>query len=528
MKTLNRIRKTLMALSCLTVTLLFSTPAHSNSLTYDNARNLVYAGFSGTVAVLDVNDPTNPTLVSDSIRTQGIVTDLFYDEGSKRLYVAANEGDLEIWDLQNTTSPQLISNTKVYYFGSETPVISVAVKGNIAFVSTAWGYMHRLDVSDPSNPIDLGFDGRGGNPSRELSLADDGSLLLAGPNTIHFQLDNDGNILSSVGGFHNFSSQIFRNSGTTYSSRSNILKISGANFVDTGNNINDIFADNSLVFIAAANGGLRIWDVSDKNAPFVIGTDASQFASSVIVNNNLAYVAFGKTVRIVDVSAPSNPSVVGLFDAEGAPVSNINPIANASTAQSIISGDNVSLNGNNSNDSDGTIVGYSWVQISGTPVVLSNANTATPSFIALYDLDQTRLVQQLNFELTVTDNDGSTGSDTVQINVSKSANGDGVIGGGDNNVAPVADAGPALSVRSRQRRIKLDGRGSYDSDGSIVTYSWKQISGKNVRLRRSGSSIARFRAPRVKGSAIQLVFELTVTDNQGASSSSRVNVTVSR
>jgi hypothetical protein len=423
----------------------------------------------------------------------------------------------------------LISNTKVYYFNTETPVISVAVKGNIAFVSTAWGYMHRLDVSNPANPIDLGFDGRGGNPSGELSLADDGSLLLAGPNTVHFQLDANGNVLSSVVGFHDRSSQVFRNSGTTYSSRSNILKISGANFVDTGNNIRDIYAQNNLVYIAAANGGLRIWDVSDKNAPYVIGTDLSQYASSVIVNNNFAYVTFGSTVRVVNISTPSNPSVVGLFDAN-ANLTNINPIADTFLSQSVTSGDSVSLNGTYSQDPDGSIVKYSWAQTSGTPVVLNNANTATPSFIALYDTNQTRLIQQLYFELTVTDNDGAKGSDTTQISVSKSDNGDGVIGGGNNNtnVAPVADAGPDLTVKSRQKRIKLNGKVSYDSDGSIVKYSWKQLSGKRVKLKKANRSVAKFRAPRVRGSAIQLVFELTVTDNKDETARSIVTVTVKR
>lgn len=164
MHSLNPFKHTLKGLLFLTSVLFFSSTAQANPLTYDNARNLVYAGFKGTVAVLDVNDPSNPILVSDSIKAPATVADLFYDDATKRLYIAVNEGDLEIWDLQNAAAPQRISNTKVYYFNTETPVISVAVKGNIAFVSTAWGRMHRLDISDPTNPIDLGFDGRSGNP----------------------------------------------------------------------------------------------------------------------------------------------------------------------------------------------------------------------------------------------------------------------------------------------------------------------------------------------------------------------------
>ncbi len=524
-------QKLLKPFTLLASALVLSVTAHANPLSHDSVRKVVFAGFSGTVALLDVADPTNPALISDSIKTQGIVRDIFYHQASKRLYVAADEGDLEIWDVQNVNDPQLISNTKIYYYNSETPVISVAVKGNIAFVSTAWGYMHRLDVSDPSNPVDLGFDGRGGNPSREVSLADDGSLLLAGPDTIHYQLDVNGNVLSSTGGFHNFSEEVFRNSGTTYSSRSTILKISGANFIETNQSINDIYAVNNLAYIASSDG-LIIWDVSDKSAPYITGTDTSQPAKSVVVNNAYAYVAFGSTVRVVDISTPNNPSVLGIFDTNSGSLSNINPTANASTSQAVASGTTVTLNGTNSRDSDGTIVDYSWVQESGTPVVLNNANTPTPSFTALYDANISSVYQRLNFILTVTDNEGGKGSDTVQINVSKGSS--GVINGGNEgggsgstNVAPVADAGSDISARSRQR-VRLNGTNSYDTDGSIVKYAWKQTAGKRVRLRRSNKSKAKFRAPKVKGAAIQLEFELTVTDNKGKTASSTVNVTVTR
>jgi hypothetical protein len=357
-------------------------------------------------------------------------------------------------------------------------------------------------------------------------LADDGSLLLAGPDTIHYQLDANGSVLSSTGGFHNFSEEVFRNSGTTYSSRSTILKISGANFVETGKSINDIYAVNNLVFIASSDG-LVIWDVSNKNTPYIVGTDSSQFAGSVVVNGNYAYVAFGSGIRVVDVSTANNPSVLGVFDEDSGSLSNVNPIANTSLSQAVDSGTTVSLNGTNSYDTDGTIVAYSWVQDSGTPVVINNANTATPSFTALYDANITRVFQRLYFTLTVTDNDGGKGSDTVQINVSKGSS--GVINGGSGsaNVAPIADAGSDITARSK-KKVKLNGSNSYDTDGSIVKYAWKQTAGKRVRLKKANKRKAKFKAPKVRGAAIQLEFELTVTDNKGKTASSTVNVTVTR
>ena len=71
----------------------------------------------------------------------------------------------------------------------------------------------------------------------------------------------------------------------------------------------------------------------------------------------------------------------------------------------------MTLNGNGSTDTDGTIASYSWAQTGGTAVTLTGANTATPSFTAPIG------PATLTFELTVTDNDGATDTDTVVVNV---------------------------------------------------------------------------------------------------------------
>jgi len=90
---------------------------------------------------------------------------------------------------------------------------------------------------------------------------------------------------------------------------------------------------------------------------------------------------------------------------------NIAPTANAGADQTVDSGATVNLNGTGSNDPDGTIASYAWVQTAGPAVTLTGANTATPSFTAPTG------PASLTFELTVTDNDGATGTDSVTINV---------------------------------------------------------------------------------------------------------------
>lgn len=96
---------------------------------------------------------------------------------------------------------------------------------------------------------------------------------------------------------------------------------------------------------------------------------------------------------------------------------------------------------------------------------------------------------------------------------------------GDNN-PPVANAGPDQTVVSRST-VYLDGTASSDPDiGNYLTYAWQKISGKRVSLRDANTPTPNFKAPRTKRKSKKLIFELTVTDNHGASSTDLVKVVV--
>ncbi len=83
------------------------------------------------------------------------------------------------------------------------------------------------------------------------------------------------------------------------------------------------------------------------------------------------------------------------------------------------------------------------------------------------------------------------------------------------NSAPVANAGTDQIV-DPSTIVTLSGSSSYDSDGSIASYMWQQISGSTVTLNGSGAGRT-FTAPAAEGSVLQ--FSLVVVDNNGTSSS---------
>ena len=62
------------------------------AVSIDSTRNVLFLGSGGGVLIFDVADKTNPVLLTDIIRTHGVVEDIFYDESTERIYLACGKG----------------------------------------------------------------------------------------------------------------------------------------------------------------------------------------------------------------------------------------------------------------------------------------------------------------------------------------------------------------------------------------------------------------------------------------------------
>ena len=180
---------------------------------------------------------------------------------------------------------------------------------------------------------------------------------------------------------------------------------------------------------------------------------------------------------------------------------NIPPTADAGMDQSITWPiDNVSLSGSGT-DSDGTISSYNWTMISGPSAgTITDASSPGTSVTGLI-----RGIYQ--FELKVTDNDGATAVNTVQIIV---------------NNAPRANAGDDQIIGLSIGTVSLAGSAT-DQDGTIVNYNWTQVSGPST------GKIVNPSSPRTDVSGLVqgiYQFELKVTDNNGATGVDDVQITV--
>jgi PKD repeat protein len=181
-------------------------------------------------------------------------------------------------------------------------------------------------------------------------------------------------------------------------------------------------------------------------------------------------------------------------------VTNTAPVALLSGPASAFKLTALTWNGSGSSDANGDTLTYSWNYGDG-----SSATTTTPTTTHSY-------AAVGSYRVTLIVNDGETSSSPVTADVAIQSR------------PPVANAGPDQTVE-RRSTVRLNGTASTDPDGAIVGVRWVQVAGPAVTLSGSTTLSPTFVAPQA---TTRLTFELTVTDDDGRSSSDRVDVNVVR
>ncbi|MEI9942618.1 MAG: PKD domain-containing protein [Chitinophagaceae bacterium] len=247
----------------------------------------------------------------------------------------------------------------------------------------------------------------------------------------------------------------------------------------------------------------------------VSGTAATINSPSTYSTNITGLTTAGVRVFRLTVTdnngATATDDVTITVNAAPPPPVNQAPVANAGQDQTItLPVNSVTVYGNGSSDPDGTIVSYTWSKIAGP----SQFTIISPSLIQTTITDVVQGVYQ--FELKVTDNQGATATDVVIITVNAAVP-------SPVNQAPVANAGADQTITLPVNNVTVYGNGSSDPDGTIVSYAWSKIAGPSQFTITSPSLIQTTITNLVQG---VYQFELKVTDNQGATATDIVIITV--
>lgn len=213
-------------------------------------------------------------------------------------------------------------------------------------------------------------------------------------------------------------------------------------------------------------------------------------------------------LEIYPFDGTPNNGLGGSFDVDiftgsagsAGPPTNTPPVADAGPDQNVadsdgLNGESVTLDGSGSSDPGGTILTWEWSE--GT----TDLGSEETLLVSLADGVHT-------ITLTVTDDLGAIGTDDVVVTVQAP------------NVAPTADAGADQTIADSNgvpgEPVTLDGTGSDDPDGYIVSWDWSE----GTTDLGSGETLG------VSLSDGVHTITLTVTDDLGAIAEDDVVITV--
>jgi ribosomal protein L14 len=364
-----------------------------------------------------------------------------------------------------------------------------------------------ITITLPTNSVTLV--GSGTDP--DGTIATYAWTKVSGPNTPTMGSANAASttVTGLIQGTYVFMLTVTDNNGATATDNVTVTVNAAANQPPTanaGNNITITLPTNSTTLSgsgADADGTITsyAWTKVSGPATFTIGTPNA--ATTTLTNLVQGVYVFRLTVT-------DNNGATGTDDVTVTvnPAANQPPTANAGNNITITLPTNSTTFNGSGNDPDGTITAYAWSWISGPATyTLGTPNAATTTLI--------NLVQGVYvFWLTVTDNSGATATDDITVTVNASA---------PTNQPPVAIAGNNITLNLPTNSTTLDGTASFDPDGTIVSYAWSKVSGTGGTIGSPNSATTTL----TNLQAGTYVFQLTVTDNNGATDDDNVTIVVS-
>ncbi|MDP8239588.1 MAG: choice-of-anchor D domain-containing protein, partial [Candidatus Hatepunaea meridiana] len=292
-----------------------ASPDRANSVTLSGEFAYVTDYFDDLYVYDNVSNPVNLNQVghynasetaSDVIVRDDFAYVTYYSHGLRVINIS-DPGDMN--EIGICTSPGSANN--------------VAVNGDYAYLATQDGLLV-ADVSDPENPVQLGFDhtAETGETVRGIAVNGDFVYLAVRESGLHVINISDPENPSEVGFYEDrYSENVVLRGNYIYMVDENlrVFDISdprhpdlvGALFNQGGRYYN-LVVNGNYAYISSRDVGLHVVDISDPENPDEVGRYEMERAFDVAVNGGYAYVAdYGGFLRVIDVSDPEDPNEIG-------------------------------------------------------------------------------------------------------------------------------------------------------------------------------------------------------------------------
>ncbi|MCG3252704.1 MAG: hypothetical protein KAX09_02565 [Candidatus Heimdallarchaeota archaeon] len=285
-------------------------------------NNIAYvANDEEGLMILDVEDPTNPILLSQYTNGSGYAWDIWVE--NDLVFLADHLDGLEIIDVSDTSNPIKIGS---FYDGSAA--LCVEVRNDLAFVADFLDGLEILDVSDPTNPVEIGQfnDTR----AEEVFLFGDIAYITTryGYASIDISDPTNPTLISEIDVFTvvwdicrlgDIVYFVDEAEGIVLYNESDIYDPQEITVWNDDGGPRGINVTNDLIFVSERDNGLLILNGSDPNSLTLIGSyDDGGEGSGLFLKDDLIYFAdFKDSLEIIDVTVPETPNEIGQFENVG-------------------------------------------------------------------------------------------------------------------------------------------------------------------------------------------------------------------
>ena len=290
--------------------------------------NYAYIGNGLTFQVLDISNPSNPKVVGE------LLTNTLIEKVVVSGNYAYTISPLQIIDISNPTNPVLVSTLQPTAEYPDLPT-AITVQGNYAYLGDFYGFIVIVDISDPSNPQEVGRMLAAGEIVQSIAIKD--TVLYAvtydGPGIDIFNISNPsmpydirfgvGNLASNYIAIKNHYLYLGTSGAFLIYDISDLSNPRYINGIKVGSAIRSISVTDTIAYTIQDTIGLTQIDISDTNNIHIVSKINNPYAFPYddpygglvggTVSYPYAYIASGTGLWIVNIANPESISSVYFF-----------------------------------------------------------------------------------------------------------------------------------------------------------------------------------------------------------------------